>query len=112
MDKSIYMVYTWYIPCINLSYDDLKYIPVVHLLKTFKEISVPVTLRYGHGIYQVYTWFILGIFYVHTGILTTWLVKVCTGIYLYIPVYTVIYYATLSKSVFWYEKVYTISYQV
>ena len=53
MDKSIYMVYTWYIPCINLSYDDLKYIPDVHLLKTFKEISVPVTLRYGHSIYPV-----------------------------------------------------------
>jgi hypothetical protein len=47
-----------------------------------------------------------------SGILTTWLVKVCTGIYRYIPVYTVIYYATLRKSVFWYEKVYTISYQV
>ena len=45
-------------------------------------------------------------------VLTTWLVKVCTGIYRYIPVYTVIYYATLRKSVFWYEKVYTISYQV
>ena len=47
-----------------------------------------------------------------SGILTTWLVKVCTGIYRYIPVYTVIYYATLRKSGFWYEKLYTILYQV
>jgi hypothetical protein len=29
--------------------------------KTFSAFSVPVTLRYGHGIYQVYTWFIPGI---------------------------------------------------
>ena len=37
-------VYTWHTP-----------------KKTFWDISVPVTLRYGHGIYQLYTWFILGI---------------------------------------------------
>jgi hypothetical protein len=52
---SIYQVYTWYIPCINLVYDDVKYIVDIHLLKTFCDILVPVTLRYGHGIYQVYT---------------------------------------------------------
>jgi hypothetical protein len=63
MGKSIYQVFTWYIPCINLSYDDLKFIPDIHLLKTFCTILVPVTLRYGHGIYQVYAWFILGISY-------------------------------------------------
>ncbi len=56
----------WYKTYINLSHDDVQYIPGIHLLKTFWEISVPVTLRYGHGIYQVYTWFILGIYHVHT----------------------------------------------
>ncbi len=66
IEKSIYQVYTQYIPCINLLYDDMQYIPDIHPLKTFWDISVPVTLRYGHGIYQVYTLFILGICYVHT----------------------------------------------
>jgi hypothetical protein len=55
--ESIYQVYTKYIPCINLSYDDLQYIPDIYLLKTFKDISesssVPVTLRYVHSIYLV-----------------------------------------------------------
>ncbi len=67
--NSIYQVYIRYKTWINLSYDDIQYIPGIHLLKTFWEISVPVTLRYGHGINQVYTWFILGIFYGHT---VTW----------------------------------------
>ena len=64
MDKSIYLVYTWYITCINLSYDELKYIPDVHLLKTFCNILEPVTLRYGQWpwyiprINQVETWHI------------------------------------------------------
>ncbi len=49
--ESIYQVYTWYISCINLSYDVLKFIPDKHLLKTFCNILVPVTLRYGHRIY-------------------------------------------------------------
>ena len=53
MEKSIYQVYTWYKTCIYLSYDDIQYIPDIHLLKTFKDISVPVTLRFGHGIYLV-----------------------------------------------------------
>ena len=55
MGKSIYQVYTWYKTCIYLSYDDIQYIPDIHLLKTFCDISVPVTLRFGHGIYLVYT---------------------------------------------------------
>ncbi len=78
----IYFSYTWYIP-IQMSYtrymliytNEKKYIPGIYLiytmhkpfirrpqiihdiyrLKTFSDISVPVTLRYGHGIYQVYT---------------------------------------------------------
>ena len=45
--------------CIYLSYDDIRYIPDIHLLKTFKDISVPVTLRFGHGIYLVYTRYML-----------------------------------------------------
>ena len=53
MEKSIYLVYTQYIPCINLSYDDIQYIPDIHVLKTFSDILVPVTLRYGHSIYLV-----------------------------------------------------------
>jgi hypothetical protein len=48
---SIYQVYTWYISCINLVYDDVKYIVDIHLLKTLCDIFVPVTLRYGHTIY-------------------------------------------------------------
>ncbi len=56
--KSIYQVYTWYKTCIYLSYDDIQYIPDIHLLKTFKDISVPFTLRFGHGIYLVYTRYI------------------------------------------------------
>ena len=43
MEKSIYQVYTWYKTCIYLSYDDIQYIPDIHLLKTFCDISVPVT---------------------------------------------------------------------
>ncbi len=43
MDNSIYKVYTWYIPGINLAYDDIQNIPDIHLLKTFCDISVPVT---------------------------------------------------------------------
>jgi hypothetical protein len=46
-------VYTQYIPCIYLSYDDIQYILDIYLLKTFWDISVPVTLRYGHSIYLV-----------------------------------------------------------
>ncbi len=55
MGKSIYQVYTWYKTCMYLSYDHVQYIPDIHLLKTFKDISVPVTYRFGHGIYLVYT---------------------------------------------------------
>ena len=66
MEKNIYQVYTWCKTCIYLSYDDIQYIPYINRLKTFKDILVPVTLRYGHGIYQVYTKFILGICYGHT----------------------------------------------
>ncbi len=60
MEKSVYQVYTWYKTCIYLSYDDrdIQYIPDIHLLKTFCDISVPVTLRFGHGVYQVYTRYI------------------------------------------------------
>ena len=72
--NSIYQVYTRYKPCIYLSYDDIQYIPYINRLKTFKDILVPVTLRYGHGIYQVYTKFILGICYGHT---VTWQVPKC-----------------------------------
>ena len=68
-------------------------------------VLLPIFRRFDLTIGWALTWS-------SSGILTTWLVKVCTGIYRYIPVYTVIYYATLRKSVFWYEKVYTISYQV
>ncbi len=66
MGKSIYQVYTWYIPCINLSYDNVKYIPDIHLLKTFCIILVPVTWQFSDGIYQVYTWLILSIWWVQT----------------------------------------------
>ena len=44
--------------CIYLSYDDIQYIPDIHRLKTFSDISVPVTYRFGHGIYLVYTRYI------------------------------------------------------
>ena len=32
MEKSKYQVYTMYITCINLSYDNIQYIPDIHLL--------------------------------------------------------------------------------
>jgi hypothetical protein len=64
--NGIYHVYTKSNKGVDLSYDDIKYILEIFLLKTFLDISVPVTLRYGHGIYQVYTWFILGLYYGHT----------------------------------------------
>ena len=63
MGKSIYQVYTWYKTCIYLSYDDIQYIPDIHLLKIFCDISVPVTLRFGHGVYLVYTRFCNWIFF-------------------------------------------------
>ncbi len=60
--NSIYQVYTWYIPCINLSYDNVKYIPDIHLLKlsaTFWYLSRdgldPIYTKYKLGIYLVYT---------------------------------------------------------
>ena len=56
MGKSIYQVYTWYMSCINLVYDDVKYIVDIHLLKTFCIILVPVTLRDGNGNGGVTVW--------------------------------------------------------
>jgi hypothetical protein len=47
----IYMIYTKYIPVLNLSYDDIQYILGVYPLKTFYNISVPVTYRFGHVTY-------------------------------------------------------------
>ncbi len=51
---STHLEYTKYNNGINLSYDDIKYIHGIYQLKTFKEILVPVTYPFGHGIYQVY----------------------------------------------------------
>ena len=56
--KSIYQVYTRYKNGINLSYDKVIHIPGIYLLKHFKGILVPVTYPFGHGIYQVKTWYI------------------------------------------------------
>ncbi len=90
--NGIYQVYTKSNKGINRSYDDIQYILGIYLLKTFwdSDISVPVTLRYGHGImiYQINTWFILGIY---QGQTVTWQVPKCprtfwVGIY---QVYTV-----------------------
>ncbi len=49
----IYLVYTRYIHGINMVYDDINRIPGIYPLKTFSDISVPVTYPSGYGIYFV-----------------------------------------------------------
>ena len=60
--NGIYQVYTWYIPCINLSYDNVKYIPDIYhkkLSETFRYLSRdsldPPYTKYKQGINLVYT---------------------------------------------------------
>lgn len=53
--NGIYLLYTKIIHGLTMVYDDLSRKPGIYTLKTFSDISVPVTYPSGYGIYEVYT---------------------------------------------------------